>query len=405
MWPVEVRSDLRSGIKAKQQDDLLLSQRYLQRAWDTAKSLPLQTFGSEPCLKVSGIAIKLAEVLEANGAPDAAYTVYAEALKLLQNVRAADPAVTASKNLWYSSPLPDNLEALERSMDSFSQEGNTETHHLEAQSEVVEHDRLTYLSTNERVRSIALAQKLGEMAYEYGQPQEEEEKWLSYAAEEVFRILADMNLLVRRNGDEDHDVAVSMDEGNDTELVLPPWAMKANLAAPIEALGSFYVRQDKPNYALTLYRFCLIMIRDSPSTENTCRHAQVLNNLAHILFKLTDKSADDEDMATAEKLALQAAGLAQNILMPVDHKSKGDLSAMSEDPTALCAYVLPVALFNLGMMYEELGKGELAKRSFSDSYIWSVKFGVKDATLNASAALRRLEHASTAKTEAAVKSS
>lgn len=47
------------------------------------------------------------------------------------------------------------------------------------------------LSGKERLRCVALAYKLGEMAETYSQPQEEEERWLVYAVEELLRVLRD----------------------------------------------------------------------------------------------------------------------------------------------------------------------------------------------------------------------
>ena len=108
MWPQEVRGDLRAGIKAKNQGDLDLSERYLRRyvsrcvsrytvqihlmyaprdlfrAWQTAQTLPISALSSEPYLKLSGIAIALAEVLEASNRPSEAYETYSTALAQLR---------------------------------------------------------------------------------------------------------------------------------------------------------------------------------------------------------------------------------------------------------------------------------------------------------------------------------
>ncbi|OBZ67321.1 hypothetical protein A0H81_12618 [Grifola frondosa] len=90
MWPEEVRGDLRAGIKTKHQNDLNLSERYffqrltqLSHAWETAQTLPLACFSTEPHLEFSGIAVALAEVLEANDRPQPAYEVYSAALTRL----------------------------------------------------------------------------------------------------------------------------------------------------------------------------------------------------------------------------------------------------------------------------------------------------------------------------------
>ena len=162
MWPQEVRGDLRAGIKAKNQGDLDLSERYLRRyvshrvsrytvqihlmyaprdsfrAWQTAQTLPISAFSSDPYLKLSGIAIALAEVLEASDRPSEAYETYSTALAQLR-------ASQATKKL----------------------------------------------SGKERMRAVALAHKLGEMAEVYQRGAEEAEGFLTFAVEEVLRVIKD----------------------------------------------------------------------------------------------------------------------------------------------------------------------------------------------------------------------
>ena len=93
---------------------------FVRRALETAQTLPLERFGADPYLKLSGIAIALAGVLEEFAKPQEAYEVYTASLAQLR----------AAKGL----------------------------------------------SGKERLRCVALAYKLGEMAETYSQPQEEEER-------------------------------------------------------------------------------------------------------------------------------------------------------------------------------------------------------------------------------------
>ena len=51
-------------------------------AWEAIKTLPDEALGPEPYLKISGVAIALAQVLEADNKPLEAYRIYAEALQL-----------------------------------------------------------------------------------------------------------------------------------------------------------------------------------------------------------------------------------------------------------------------------------------------------------------------------------
>jgi hypothetical protein len=86
------------------------------------------------------------------------------------------------------------------------------------------------MSGSERMRIVAVAYKLGEMAGMYQQPLEEEERWLSVAVEEL--------LLFMKEGGSDSVQKVALA----AELDLPGWVSKTDIGAPLEALGAFYAR-------------------------------------------------------------------------------------------------------------------------------------------------------------------
>lgn len=103
-------------------------------AWQTCRTLPREALGAaEPWLKISGIACKLGEVLEAAHLPHKAYDVYAECLALMQ--------ASAARN---------------------------------------------ELSRAERHRAVALAIHLGALADQL-QRFDDEEKFLSWSVEELLR--------------------------------------------------------------------------------------------------------------------------------------------------------------------------------------------------------------------------
>ena len=108
------------------------------RAWSTAQTLPVSVFGTEPYLKLSGIAIVLAEVLESSNRPNESYETYSAALAQLRAAREQAP-----------------------------------------------------LSGRERMRAVALAHKLGEMAEVYQREPEEAEHFLTFAVEEALRVVKD----------------------------------------------------------------------------------------------------------------------------------------------------------------------------------------------------------------------
>lgn len=96
------------------------------------------------------------------------------------------------------------------------------------------------LSGKERLRSVAVAYKLGELANTYQRPAEEEEAWLQSAVEGMLRILRDeQNASRPRTAD-----GVSDDEYRLilSDLELPRWVEITDVVAPLQALGAFYNR-------------------------------------------------------------------------------------------------------------------------------------------------------------------
>ena len=126
--------------------------RARRRALQTAQALPLSAFSVEPHLKLSGIAIALAEVLESSNRPSEAYETYSAALAQLRASQATGK-----------------------------------------------------LSGKERMRAVALAHKLGEMAEVYQRGAEEAEGFLTFAVEEVLRVIKDgqADIVVEGKGKEE----------------------------------------------------------------------------------------------------------------------------------------------------------------------------------------------------------
>lgn len=165
-------------------------------ALETALALPLDELGPNPHAKLSGISIVLGEVLELANKPAEAYEVYVAALVRLQSA--------------------------------------------------IQKPTVIPISGPERVRAASLAFKLGEMAEMYSQPEEEEEKWLTFAVEEMLRILRDT-----QHSGKSKDVTESGDTDGGKQLVdldeleLPSWVGRDDVVAPLEKLGAFYNRQGK----------------------------------------------------------------------------------------------------------------------------------------------------------------
>ncbi|KAI0763447.1 hypothetical protein BD413DRAFT_642949 [Trametes elegans] len=333
MWPPEVRGDLRAGIKAKHQGNLDLSARYLKRAWETAQTLPLAAFGSEPHLKLSGIAVVYAEALEGTNRPKEAYDLYSAALAQL---RAAQG-----------------------------------------------------LTGRERMRAVAIAHKLGEMGEIYQQPPEEVEQWLTFAVEEVLRVVRDGASAPDGKGTAG-GVGTEEPEGEDgamlAELDLPWWVRKIDVVAPLEALGRFYAQEGKNEYAVTLYLQAIGMLMQPPpkqknaSVEDRCRGAQLMNNLSDIMVR----GPPPTNVKYAESWARQAQGVIEKTrALPEAQKEPESMN--------LCEQTLAAVLFNLGALLEMGGKYDEAKQSLQGSLEQAKRIGMRSGAMEARSALRRLE--------------
>ncbi len=207
------------GVKNIAKLKPLQKNRASHRAWQTTKTLPIESFRSQPYLKTSGIAILLAEVLENTDGDDKkleAYDVYVEALKQLQDAN------------------------------------------------------IPTLSGPEKMRAVALAYKLGELGGALEKPKEAQEKWLTFGVEtvlkyvlEVPRVVAAATAGTEASASASAPVAVPAaappvaepvqttpsEEADNMliigELGLPDWVSTVDVAAPLEALGTFYSRAGK----------------------------------------------------------------------------------------------------------------------------------------------------------------
>ncbi|THH19114.1 hypothetical protein EW146_g1984 [Bondarzewia mesenterica] len=319
MWPQEVRADLRAGVKAKQQGDFILSARYLQRAYETALTLSLDSLSPSPYLKISGIASILGDVLESSNRPKAAYEFYEAAFSHLQ------------------------------------------THHSE-------------LTGEEQLRAVALAHKLGAMADTYHVSEEEEERWLTWAVEEGLRIAKSAGKGKTEKVGEDPDTVVL------SELDLPGWMRVADVGAPIEALGAFYARTGKTEYAIPLYLQAISLLVPPPNSGKTSSAgAQLMSNLSELLMR---------GSPTPQKLH-QADAWARQALSVIEKTQKNSRGPPGDLET--CEQALAATLFNLASLREMRGDLPSALEMFQRSFDQSKKIGMREGMLEARQALRRVD--------------
>ncbi|KAJ7108537.1 hypothetical protein C8R44DRAFT_884609 [Mycena epipterygia] len=224
---MEVRGDLKLGIGAKHKGDLELSAYYKRKAWNTATSLPIEDFKTEPYLRLTGIAIDLAGDLEEQGKTHEAFALYSDALNV---IRRSPPEL---------------------------------------------------LSGSERLRAVSIAVKLGQLAEVCALPVEEEEKILVWAVEEMLKLLMDTQGNSSTGG---ATQPLDLDK-----LILPKWVTKTDVSVPLQQLGDFYAKVGKLEYAMPLYlQGSSLLISEGgtqSSPEDICQGAQLMNNIAELIIR------------------------------------------------------------------------------------------------------------------------
>jgi len=141
-------------------------------------------------MKISGVAIALADVYESQGDFQRAYEVYADSFALLQTAKAENK-----------------------------------------------------LNGTERLRAVGIAARLGTMAQQLQKPPQEEERWLSWGAEEVLRLVKEESIMDAPIEGPSDDTHVTL-----ADLQLPEWVSVTDLGAPLEQLAGFYARNGKLEY-------------------------------------------------------------------------------------------------------------------------------------------------------------
>ncbi|THH12149.1 hypothetical protein EW145_g203 [Phellinidium pouzarii] len=410
IWPKEVRTDLRAGLRAKERGDLKLSQRHLANAWRIVQTLPSDSLAPNPYLKVSGIAIVLAEVLEADRQLDQAFSVLRDALLNFPNQEQLPSSATlfvspASNPNSAPSPSPSSLSTSATTSktvphsDSAKPASIVKTTHRE--------------DTRTRMRAVAISLKLGALAEALSRPADEE-LWLEFAVEEVLSILLtdyglkhDVHLgFVNTNsravagkaltyvqgragedasGEQGQQIAphdhrirdIFSPDSTDSDLGLPTWVSltKTELAAPLERLGSFYTRQGKTMQGIMLYRVASNLLvhpkpvaplspgsKTVPSTLELCQALQIENAHMALLMGLHREHPEDAVISRDIPRVLRRASIIYDEAerrrvykrSPAGNNSDVGEGAADSD-NVLCDMVYPAIIFNAGVYYEEEG--------------------------------------------------
>lgn len=367
VWPDELRWDLRHALRENAKGEKAQAEYYLGQAWSRARDMDLENLGHDAYLKTTGIAITLAEIYESEGKQLEAYHVLIDALQHLQQV----------------SPLPKADAKMQRiDMEATPTTGDVVSQTTSASLK-------SSLSQQERMRAVALSHKLSELAEALKRPKDEQEEWLVYSVETILKHVmgrSGVSELVVRETDPRAGKTLEESAAIFEELELPQWIVHHDLAAPFEALASFYSRGGKISYAMPLYLQAIsILIPPSPqvsSADDQCRAAELMGNISELIVRTStprdSPNPPPESLRQAESWASKAAKVA-------DRARKASFGA-----NTVCEMAYAFALFNLGTIKEMSGDEVQAKLLFTQSLDRSTASGFEDGTVNARAALKNV---------------
>ncbi|EAU89267.1 hypothetical protein CC1G_03532 [Coprinopsis cinerea okayama7 len=403
LWPMSLRSDLRAGLDESvnpSPESRQLAADYLSRAWSRALELPISRFGDEdPHLKLTGIALALGGILEEDGNIQDAYTVYKQALTSLQ-VGLGSEIGSSTSVLPTTSASAMKAEAMERATNPL----------------------LPSLSTRERMRAVGLSYKLAELAEELKLPKSEQEKWLVYSSDTVIADVLESEELARVTTVEE-DVSnldgsvVEMSQEVVGQLNPPWWAQARDLAAPLVALGKFYVNEGKVDDAIPLYVQAINILNPPEGTANVsdrCHAAQLMGNVSELMVRSaigsnpkswdtspsfassvssfapiipghpSVKSSNSNPNSAA--LLREAEGWAIEGLGTAQSAQRADKFDHNPD----CEMAHALNLFNLAVLRELNGEQSNARTLFTQSLEESKGIGFKEGIKNAERAIRNL---------------
>ncbi|KAG8973241.1 hypothetical protein FRC05_008955 [Tulasnella sp. 425] len=369
MWPKEVRNDLRVAVRAKQKQDWRTAAGYFERAYATAVLLPdpVASFGADYPIKISAIALSLADVLESAGDLPKAYSVYG----------------TAFADLTQSLPAPSSST--------------------------------TSLEADRRTRAIGTALKMAELGEQilhvralgraptdsdYGPVDEAEiEGKLDWALTEALRM---RNVSVKQSEKEK--------ENESNTLSLPRWVEGVDLTSTMERVADYYSRKGKLEYAVPLYLNAistliplpdkttsgLFSFASSPSIGDRCKGgllaslSQWESSHAHPLIAATLMNNLSSLFASSTPVNIPQATAWAEKALGVAQKAEGESKVASEERLE-CQHVIAVVLFNLGML-KELSKEPGKAQSYYERALETSKaIEMDDGVAEAQEALRRLK--------------
>ncbi|RIA92923.1 hypothetical protein C1645_735924 [Glomus cerebriforme] len=210
-----------------------------------------------------------------------------------------------------------------------------------------------------KLRSIGLAQKLGDLHQSLKQD-EQAEKYYIWSVEQLLQSHSEVAQLNHDNNSRNNLFSKKID------MVLPPWMTFTDLGASLEALAAFYSSRYKYAYALPLYLRALSLINPP---ESSCHSAVLMNNISEVFTGMGN-------LELAQGWAERGLKLVENF----NQKKK----------TRECDECRGVLLFNLGMISELSGNVVKASEYYEKARNLAKKIDYSDCVNEAELALKRI---------------
>ncbi|KAL0252447.1 hypothetical protein I308_101839 [Cryptococcus tetragattii IND107] len=388
-WPKEVRKPLRAALKAKLRGDYGKAETLFREALEIALQLGPSALEPEPLLKISGIYVELANVLEIQRQRVSAFVELRTALEMFG---------------------PDPL----RRVEPLSLPEATALGGGPGGQWIGEGYRLT---KKDHVRAIGLYQKLGQLALEVassptgstyastlggGSTEQMLKTWDDAAEYYLSSALTSMLHLGLPGSSSTSPTGGPVILGRDVSLPDAPPSEnpedvdqggqvdKRGLGMTMESLSEVYARKGQYDMAgqLLLQAISLLLppqSKETPPMRDRCQAAMLMTTISsHALHPPTAKS-----LKVSRSWSLRSLQISQQALAEAEGGSFKDTPL--EAAEAICQRALAVGLHNMGMLAEMEKDYAGAQNFFTKALAASRETGFVEGKREALAALRRVQ--------------
>ncbi|SJX61281.1 uncharacterized protein SRS1_10276 [Sporisorium reilianum f. sp. reilianum] len=412
-WPVSIRDDLRAALKARNRGDARRAESYFRKALATARAIKAELNERTPTpkgapqgevgeamLKISGIAIALAALLEGEGRVEESYGVLEDVWdEVMQRGKYVD--VGEEKGEWKRSDR-DRMRAVQ-----IAQKLGMLGQLPEVRIALLNKAKLAHAAQAQDGEDNKFRFSLTGTA----DSQDPAERWLVWSVEELFRLVLPTDVhasaLAAAAAAPSAQTAQPAPPTLTTvapptsislaDLDLPAWVTKLDLLASIESLGTFYATKNLPEYAVPLYLQTLSILlpphpASSPTASERCKAGLVMNNLSQLLSGRNIKDATQwalKGLEVTDK-TVQLAGFEAPPTAQVVHSSDERTSEVRTE----CLGVKLTLLYNLGVLHDMAGDKCQARVYFQKAYALADTIGGPTSSVakaKAAESLARLE--------------